>query len=683
MPATSDRAVLLAALRGSADLLFVTPDDELVTQEEVHHEAREQIRRRGLPPDTPYAGWHTPASAFDRKGSLRRPQAIYFGGDRETVGRALRRLEPAGYAVFGGRSDTEAFLLVRDARPTAADPAQLDDWRVRLALLSDPNLTVGQSPTKLPVPLRDGEEALLHTILASSSLAPVHRQTFLALGRRHLLVTDDIDHLLSTWRTVFAEDPSAFARAALDSGHPAAGRLIGELLADGAATADLLWAWGDPAALPGCRRLALRGDSIDVYLRLAARAGTAPGAAAIALATEMRATPDPDPAVQKRRMEALCYALPAAVGDPDLPVQRAIVNTLRDGTVPAWLRAELARLHAYLPFRLRSELNRLTYPSDGRRPSPRPAIGPDESRAVLAEWDEAVDGARRAAGLPPWPGFDPEDARCREAAVELLDEMAPGHLAGLRACSAHRSVSEPGTAACLYLLTATSSARAQDLAAVAERWPELFVAPTPYTTVPPALLTLVRALRAAGDPLADTVTRSVLADRNDWSRPLRHLLAGEMFTDEETATRLWTIAASTSSTAADRDEAAQAFVLLDSRRSGESPRQAAARAYAAAAVPKIPFVGRAFIVCAVALAEPRRPLWGYFGQGSVRWLSAALLVAEDEELPADFRRATLDLARRSTILSHPARVRLVAADRTTTDGLRSRFEQISARLLTA
>jgi hypothetical protein len=154
-----------------------------------------------------------------------------------------------------------------------------------------------------------------------------------------------------------------------------------------------------------------------------------------------------------------------------------------------------------------------------------------------------------------------------------------------------------------------------------------------------------------------------------------------MVNDEETATRLWTIAASTSSTAEDRNEAAQAFVLLDSRRSGERPRQVAARAYAAAAVPKIAFIGRAFIVCAVALAEPRRPLWGYFDRKSVRWLSAALLVAEDEELPADFRRATLNLARESTILSHPAQAELVAADRTTTDGLRHRFDQLSARLL--
>ncbi|MEV0899855.1 hypothetical protein [Actinoplanes sp. NPDC049802] len=681
MPATSDYAVLSAALAGSAEVLFLEPDAERVMQEEVHHDAREEIRRRGMPTDTPYLGWHTQAMAFDRKGSLRRPQAVYFGGDRATVERALRRLEPAGYAVFGGRTDSEAFLIVRDAHPTAADPAQLGEWLVRLALLSDPNLTVGSWPDRQPAPLRDGEADLLHTVLSLSGMAPVHRQAFLVLCRRGLLTTEDIDRLLPTWRTVFAEDPSAFARAALDSGHADAGRLIGELLTDGAATADLLWAWGDPAALPGCRRLALRGDNVDVYLRLAALDGTPPSASAIALAVEMRAAPDPDPAAQKRRVEALCRALPHAVADPDLPIQRKIVDTLRDGAVPAWLRAELVRMHAYLPFGLRSELNRLTHGSGGRRHSPEPAIGPEDMRTVLAEWDEAADGARRAAGLPPWPGFDPENARCRTAAVELFEATAPGHVAGLRACAADRSTSEPGTAACLHLLAATSSLRAQDLAAVGERWPELFVPPTPYTGSPPALLTLVRALRSAGDPLATTITRTVLADRNGWSKPLRHLLAGEMFTDEETAAGLWSVAASTSSTAEGRDQAAQGFVLLDSRRSGGSPQQSAARAYAAAAVPGIPFVGRAFVIGAIALADPRRPLWGYFDKGSVRWLSAALLVAGDEELPLDFRRVASTIAGESAVLSDPAGQRLVAADRTTAGDLRNRFEQISGRLL--
>ncbi|MGC4897324.1 hypothetical protein [Micromonospora sp. DT31] len=679
MASTTDRAVVLATLAQAADIVFLEPSEQRVTQDEVHHDARELIRRRGLPAGTPYAGWHTQASAFGPDGSLQRPQRVCFGGDREVVGRALRRLAPLGYAVFGGRTDTEVFTIVKDARPTAAEPAQLAGLRVRLRLLADPHLTVGEPGDRRPAPLRDGEEALLHVVLASAGLAPVHRQAFQALLMRGLLTGDDVDQLLPTWRVVFPSDASTFADAALRLGHPAAGRLVSELLADGAASAELLLAWGRPAALVEARQRALGGEDVPVHLELAARQGTPPAVSALDLAAEMQARPATDPAVQRRRAEALGAVLPTALGDPASSRARNLVRVLRDDRVPARLRADIAQARADLPVHLRSALNLWTHGSAGVRPPGEPPFDPGDARAVLADWSDAVDHARRAAGLPPWPGFDPEDNRSRTAAAELGDDLVAGHVAGLRAYLGEPAASEPGLAACLDLLSAAGELRVADLAPLRARWRELFVAPAAYPTAPPALLTFVRALRDAGDPLAGTVAEAVLADSRAWSEPLRHVLTGEFAGDGADAGRLWAAATSTSVAAEHHHAAAQGFVLLDCRRTGDSPRRAAARAWAAAD-PRPPYVRRGFVVCAAALSEPRRPLWGSFGSRSLRWLTAALRVAEDDGLPDGFRAAALLLARESRVLSHPAEVRPVAVDLPTADHLRARVDRAATRI---
>lgn len=62
------------------DWAVLSPSQHRVTQEEVHDDARAEIARRGMAPETPYAGWHTQSSATVQDGMLTRPRRVSFGG---------------------------------------------------------------------------------------------------------------------------------------------------------------------------------------------------------------------------------------------------------------------------------------------------------------------------------------------------------------------------------------------------------------------------------------------------------------------------------------------------------------------------------------------------------------------------------------------------------------------------
>ena len=279
--------------------------------------------------------------------------------------------------------------------------------------------------------------------------------------------------------------------------------------------------------------------------------------------------------------------------------------------------------------------------------------------------------------MTPRPVFDPENRRERKDAVERHEELvrAPEQVEHLRARLSDPSASEPALAVCLELLFLAGQLRLEDVDPLRRGWRKrLFVKPDPYSGAPPALLNVTRVLVRSGDPLGKTIAQRVIDDPRRWSTGLGYLVLGEFFDDGAGADRLWSAATSNEVRAFGTLSAARGYVLLDARRTKTPPVRAAARAHAAA--PSFPpYVRSHFAGCAVALADPDRPLWHYgpFHPRSARWLRAALDVLEDHGLPEEFRGAVLDTARESLLLRAPVGADRVEVPRETVTALNERF----------
>ncbi|MBY8851217.1 hypothetical protein K7G98_23870, partial [Saccharothrix sp. MB29] len=255
----SDRALVLGVLRAAPGVVLVEPGPHLVMRDEVHDEARAELARRGLPASHPYVGWHTQADGFDGAGALVRPQRVLFGGDRAVVARALAELEPHGFAVLGGRTDGEVFVLHRDAAPARVEPALAEEWRTRLAVLCDEPLA----------PLRDGERARLHEVVAHAGMRDLLAPAVRALRLRRALTGDDLDVACSPegLEALGSEAPAVVSHA-LGVGHARSREAASALAARGWADGALLRAWNDPGALRTARAAALGGRDTGVYLDL-------------------------------------------------------------------------------------------------------------------------------------------------------------------------------------------------------------------------------------------------------------------------------------------------------------------------------------------------------------------------------------------------------------------------------
>ncbi|MEU0489356.1 hypothetical protein ABZ249_09005 [Nocardiopsis sp. NPDC006139] len=651
----SERDLILDTLRRAPGVLFIEPGRHLVTQDEVHGRARDERARRGLPASHPYLGWHTQAEGFDPSGALVGPQRVYFGGDRAAVARALSLLEPHGFAVLGGRSDTEVFVLRRDAAPRRVDPALTDEWRTRLEVLGDDRSG--------PVPFRDGEEELLHALVAHPAMRDLLAPAARALRLRGALSRADLDTALSPEGLdalrPHGDEAAALTAHALETGHPRA-RPAATVLAElGRADARVLNRWKDPGAIRTARAAALEGRQVSTFLDLAAADGADPVSAAVDLAEEIRAAGGEDAA--PRVLEAAVRLVSRFGGS----TRAHALAALRDERVPPWLRVVVA-----------DRWTRTPVPAGAPADDPAARTAP-EIRAADAAWPDAVDEVRASAGLPPSPGFDPEHRPGRDAAVELREAVVARHLDGLRAALARPDLSEPALAVLLELLHGANALRPQDLAPFARTWRKrLFVKPDPYTSAPPAVVTYAAALARLGEATADKVADTVLRDKRQWSLPVRLLLLGALDRgrDADLAAEA-EILPHTHSGDKGTQAAAHALALVRARLRGIPP-VAAACASLLEAPERPPFVRRGFAHVAVAVEEGGSGLWAHhFRGGSVRALEAALRVAGNEDLPAPARLAALDLADESSALDRAGRARPENAAR-----LRAEREELRSRL---
>lgn len=665
----SDRSLILDVLRRAPGVLFVEPGRHLVMQDEVHTRARAERERRGLPSSHPYLGWHTQADGFDRSGALAGPQRVYFGGDRTAVARALSLLEPHGFAVLGGRSDTEVFVLRRDAAPGRADPALSDAWRTRLEVLGDDRSG--------PVPFRDGEEALLHALVAHPGMRGLLAPAARALRLRGALTRADLDAALSPEGLDVLRDQggeaSALVAHALEADHPRA-RAAATVLAElGRADSRVLNRWKDPGAIRSARAAALEGRDVATYLDLVAADGGDPVSAAVGLAEDIRAADGEDARTRVRQ------AVVGLVSRHGGSTRAHALSVLRDGRVPPWLRVAVAEHWTRSPVSVENSQE----PHPGS-PAPGTAAVPSAAEILeaTAAWPDAVDEVRAAVGLPPSPGFAPENRRGRNAAVELRETVLARHLDGLRAALAHQDLSEPALAVLLELLHGADALRPQDLAPFARTWRKrLFVKPDPYTSAPPAVVTYAAALAAQGADTAGRVADAVLRDRRRWSLPVRLLLLGavDRGRDADLAAEAELLPRAHGGDQGSQ-AAAHALSLVRARLRGTSPVEAAC-ASLLEAPERPPFVRRGFAAAAVALEEGGSGLWAHsFRRGSVRALEAALRVAGNGGLPVPVRRAVLDLAEESSVPDHPAQARPVRVRAEDAARLRAGREEIRSRL---
>ncbi|MGW9347840.1 hypothetical protein [Nocardiopsis flavescens] len=665
----SDRSLILDTLRRAPGVLLVEPGPDLVMQDELHDRARAERERRGLPGTHPYLGWHAQADGFDRSGALAGPQRVYFGGDRAAVARALSLLEPHGFAVLGGRSDTEVFVLRRDAAPDRAEPALADAWRVRLEVLGDERSG--------PVPLRDGEEPLLHELLTRPALRDLLAPAARALRLRDALTGTDLDSVLSPEGLDAlhgsGEEASALVAHALEADHPRA-RAAATVLAElGRADSRVLNRWKDPAALRSARAAALEGRDVATYLDLVAAEGGDPVNAAVALAQDIGAAGGEQ---AQARMQETAVRLVARFGGS---TRVHALAALGDARVPPGLRVVIADHWTRTPVTV--EGLRASWSSSPHRGSA--AEPPPDALEATAAWPDAVDGVRAAAGLAPHPGFDPEHRLGRDTALELREAVLARHLDGLRAALTRPDLSEPALAVLLELLHGAGALRPEeDLAPFARTWRKrLFVKPDTYTYAPPAVVTYAAALAASGTGAADRVVGSVLGDKRQWSLPVRLLLLGAVDrgrdADLEAEAELIPHAHGGAKGA---QAAAHALSLVRSRLRG-TPPVAAACASLLEAPERPPFVRRGFATAAVALAEGGSGLSAHlFRQGSARALDAALRVARDPDLPERARRRVLDLAEESGVPDHPGHARPVRVHADEVARLRAVREEVRAGL---
>ena len=657
---SSDVATIVRVL-SAQDWVFIPPSAQRSMQDEVHDAAREEIARRDLPDTTPYGGWHAQAKAADRDGNLSRPQRLYFGGDLDRVRAAVAALEPHGFAIFGGRTDGESFQIVRDASPTAADPAQLSDWRIRLRLLTDTSLTVGTGPDSRPSPLREGEEDLLRDVLAHPDLGDLWPDALRALHQRGLARVADVDRFADTWTQAFDGSTVDYARVALAVGAPGAGDVVAQLQADGEATSELLLAWGDPRALDAAYSTAHGGVRADVgvYLDLAEAAGQSRSGALVRLATDLHSTGS--------GLGDIPYLVPATRPDADTsPWDVRALAAITDPALPVWLRASVAEKVSRLGLSLRADIAHATWEGSPQASRERPPadLAPAEALALLTQWDDAVARVLPEAGRPPWPGFAVADSLGRQWAHEHLTTLDDAAADALRAHLARPDTSEVELATCLELLAATGHLRVADLEPLRSGWRKrLLVKPDDYSPARPAIVTAATAWWRAGDPLGQQVVDVVLADTRQWGIAGRNLLRGEVAAaglgggagvdPDGAATHLWAAAMSGEKGSAG---AALAWVTLDVARYGHSPATAVAGAWDFAT--GMPYRRRGLLQAALQVGAEGGPM-ARSAENSVRQVRTAVASAEDPGQRPEVRRAALTWAAESTVLRYPTGIRPV------------------------
>ncbi|WP_437582681.1 hypothetical protein ACSAGD_10485 [Paramicrobacterium sp. CJ85] len=641
----SDRSVIVARLKAAPDVLFVEPSAEIVTQDDVHDAAAALKQSRGLADDVPYVGWHTQSSAFTSDGMLEQPQRIYFGGDREAVAQALHVLEDDGFLVLGGRTDAEAFAIVRDAHPTDVDASNESAWRTRLVALI---LEQGAE-------LRPGEDALLHQALGSDALQELQPPIVRALMMRGLLTASDLDHVLTedgierlaatrTARESRNDLPDVIV-AAFDLGYPRVRAIAADLARFGWLNGAMLRAWGrvEPErARDAARAHAIAtGDGLAEYLDLVEQLGGHVVTEAVAVSEESRG-PGPE-----------------GVDVADITLVRVLVHriyggstrtfaaeALRDTRLPAWLRAQIADAWSFAPYT----------PTEAAADREFERGLPDE---VVQSWPGLVDDVRAEVGLPPHPGFDPEQPVSRIMAHDVREYMLATHCEGMRQALRRPNLSEPAAAALLDLLYPAGLHNDDALDTLLVEWRmRWFVKPAEHTLAPPALVTLLAAARDAERPEAQAMISAVEKDTRKWTVPLKDALIVVLDRGADADAEAEAHLARRAFSGDDGSESARfALCAVRARRRGITPLVSAVELLDES--PERPgYISRGFALAALVHADAGSHLWPRaFDVRSKRAVASALSLAQDDSLSERARLTILELATESMLFTEPSELR--------------------------
>ncbi len=271
-----------------------------------------------------------------------------------------------------------------------------------------------------------------------------------------------------------------------------------------------------------------------------------------------------------------------------------------------------------------------------------------EAEADLAGWDDAVDAVRAEAGLPPHSGLP---ARLSGEESENMDHLLDRHADGLRAVLADPDADERRLAAALALLVTRDAVTVDDLEPLlASPWRKrLLVKNTnAYSPGAPAVVSVIRLLRRAGDERAAGMAAVVARDKRQFMRKAQNLTVGVTGPDDEALARLWDVAMNPPRDG-DGDSFAAYLVAL-AERDGTDGVRAVANIWDAIESPHR-YVWREAVHHAMGVVAYGDDLVrAYMPAHSPRLLDAGLKLAADPTLPDGMRVWAMDIARDSYAL---------------------------------
>ncbi len=651
----SDQSTLQGVLRSIPQVAFILPTRRLYSAVMFHATGRATIA--GDAAKRTYAGWPLDASAFDDAGRWReRYQTVHIGDDMAAGERLREALVDHGYAVSRielGQNAERRFHVAPDAAPATVSSTESTAWTVRLRALS-------LLPS--PVPLRTGEEEMLHRIVALREFGRLRAGAALALDQRGLLDRSDIDVIL-TDGTMTGRIVSTVLTRALADGDPRARAVALRLVDEGRASPELRAQLSPTDERERLHASVSSGgiDDVPRWIELVAASGEDPVSA---IADAIVASPG------NRAENTLATHLAArAEAGPAGPLR-----VLRSA-LPLASRLAVARRFDVWGHRLEQQRR-----SDRVWPERVLTEGEVRQRDELIEaWDDAVDALHAEAGLAPHSGLS---ARCSDDDAENVEHLVERHADGLRALIADDSGDITGLTAALAILAARDALRLADIEPLLTphgRGRLLLPHPGVFAFGAPASAIVARLLWRLDDARADQLAKAVRRDKRVKMAYVRAMVVAvgpggstEVLTiprrklsdgtyDEHGDMRA-RLVAHAESTGGD------IFAAVTSLWDDVDPDDPHARRHLARHIVVAHAYGSTLLG---SLSVPTR---------SPRIFEAALDIAETEHLPADLRIHAMDVARSSTVLQPPRGAGTGAPDPDRIPLLRDRYATLNRRL---
>lgn len=654
----SDQSTLQSVLRSIPQVAFILPTRRLYSAVMFHTTGRAAVAADAA--KRTYAGWPLEDSAFDDAGRWReRYQTVHIGDDMATGERLRDALVDHGYAVsrieLGQRAERR-FHVAPDAAPATVSSTESAAWTIRLRALS-------LLPS--PVPLRAGEEAMLHRIVAMPEFGRLRAGAALALDQRGLLDRSDVEVIL-TDGTIAGRILATVVTRALADGDPRAHAIARRLVDEGRASPELRAQLSPDDERERLHVSVLSGgiDDVPRWIALVAASGDDPVSA---LADAIVASPG------NRAEPTLAHQLVAQTeAGPAGPLR-----VLRSAVPLASRLAVARRFDGWGHHLERQRRSDLVWPER--------VLTDDDVRQrdeLIGAWDDAVDALRAEAGLAPHPGLS---VRYSDDDAENVEHLVERHADGLRALIADDSVDINGLTAALAILAARDALRLADVEPLLTphgRARLLLPHPGVFAYGAPASAIVARLLWRLGDARADQLARAVRRDKRVKMAYVRAMViavgpggSSEVLTlprrklsdgmyDEygDMRARLVAHAESTGG-----DILASVTSLWDD----VDPADPHARRHLA----RHAVVAHAYGSTVLgSLSVPTR---------SPRIFDAALDIAASEHLPADLRIHAMDVARSSTVLQPPRGAGTGVPDPERIPVLRERYATLDRQLGTS